>query len=187
MWPDAQGRTSWLGRFLDYLRAHGRLQDLAFMSFEHYPVRRMRNAVGEPLSGAGTDYSHHESLAGRRIAAGHSSARHRNQCSRRRSLRRHFRRALAGRFLRRISERGRPVHALLSRPVLLSAASGVSPTVGEPTTCSWWTIITKSSSPLSQFFAAQLITQEWARTERCRAPAISRFERREGFRRGTCW
>jgi hypothetical protein len=36
-WPDAQGRTSWLSRFLDYLKAHGRLQDLAFMSFEHYP------------------------------------------------------------------------------------------------------------------------------------------------------
>ncbi len=36
-WPDAQGRSSWLGRFLDYLKAHGRLQDLAFMSFEHYP------------------------------------------------------------------------------------------------------------------------------------------------------
>ncbi len=36
-WPDAQGRTSWLGRFLDYLKSHERLQDLAFMSFEHYP------------------------------------------------------------------------------------------------------------------------------------------------------
>jgi F5/8 type C domain len=36
-WPDAQGRMSWLGRFLDYLKAHGRIQDLAFMSFEHYP------------------------------------------------------------------------------------------------------------------------------------------------------
>jgi hypothetical protein len=36
-WPDAQGRTSWLVRFLDYLKARGRLQDLAFMSFEHYP------------------------------------------------------------------------------------------------------------------------------------------------------
>jgi hypothetical protein len=36
-WPDSQGRTSWLGRFLDYLKAHNRLQDLAFMSFEHYP------------------------------------------------------------------------------------------------------------------------------------------------------
>jgi hypothetical protein len=37
VWPDAQGRTSWLRRFLDYLRAHDRLQDLSFMSFEHYP------------------------------------------------------------------------------------------------------------------------------------------------------
>src|SRR5579872_638935 len=36
-WPDAQSRTSWLGRFLDYLKAHNRIQDLAFMSFEHYP------------------------------------------------------------------------------------------------------------------------------------------------------
>ena len=36
-WPDAQGRTSWFGRFLSYLKARGRLQDLAFMSFEHYP------------------------------------------------------------------------------------------------------------------------------------------------------
>ncbi|HZV60080.1 MAG TPA: hypothetical protein VFF42_07040, partial [Candidatus Eremiobacteraceae bacterium] len=36
-WPDAQGRTSWMGRFLDYLKARGRLSDLAFVSFEHYP------------------------------------------------------------------------------------------------------------------------------------------------------
>jgi len=36
-WPDARGRTSWLGRFLDYLKAHGRLQNLAFKSFEHCP------------------------------------------------------------------------------------------------------------------------------------------------------
>jgi hypothetical protein len=38
VWPDAQGRTSWLGRFVDYLRAHGRMSDLAFVSFEHYPL-----------------------------------------------------------------------------------------------------------------------------------------------------
>jgi len=37
VWPDAQGRTSWLGRFIDYLRARDRLSDLAFVSFEHYP------------------------------------------------------------------------------------------------------------------------------------------------------
>jgi F5/8 type C domain-containing protein/glycosyl hydrolase family 39 (putative alpha-L-iduronidase) len=38
VWPDAQGRTSWLGRFIDYLKAHGRMSDLAFVSFEHYPL-----------------------------------------------------------------------------------------------------------------------------------------------------
>lgn len=37
VWPDSQGRTSWFGRFLDYLKAHSRMQDLSFMSFEHYP------------------------------------------------------------------------------------------------------------------------------------------------------
>lgn len=37
VWPDAQGRTSWMGRFLDYLKSHGRISDLAFVSFEHYP------------------------------------------------------------------------------------------------------------------------------------------------------
>jgi hypothetical protein len=36
-WPDAQGRNSWLSRFLDYLKTHGHFADFAFMSFEHYP------------------------------------------------------------------------------------------------------------------------------------------------------
>jgi membrane-associated phospholipid phosphatase len=37
VWPDAEGRTSWMGRFIAYLKAHGRLSDLSFVSFEHYP------------------------------------------------------------------------------------------------------------------------------------------------------
>ena len=37
VWPDARGRISWMGRFVDYLKEHGRLADLAFVSFEHYP------------------------------------------------------------------------------------------------------------------------------------------------------
>ena len=37
VWPTADGRVSWLGRFIDYLKTHGRIADLAFMSFEHYP------------------------------------------------------------------------------------------------------------------------------------------------------
>jgi hypothetical protein len=37
VWPDDKGRTSWMGRFFDYLKEHNRLSDLSFISFEHYP------------------------------------------------------------------------------------------------------------------------------------------------------
>ncbi len=37
VWPDGEGRSSWLGRFLAYLRAKGQMEDLAFFPFEHYP------------------------------------------------------------------------------------------------------------------------------------------------------
>jgi hypothetical protein len=37
VWPDAQGRTSWIGRFIAYLKSHGHMADLAFVSLEHYP------------------------------------------------------------------------------------------------------------------------------------------------------
>jgi hypothetical protein len=36
-WPNAAGETSWFKRFLAYLKSHNRLSDLAFMSYEHYP------------------------------------------------------------------------------------------------------------------------------------------------------
>jgi len=39
VWPDAMGRVSWLARFLDYLKAHGRMSDFTFFSFEHYPFQ----------------------------------------------------------------------------------------------------------------------------------------------------
>ena len=36
-WADGNGRVSFLGRFVDYLKQRGHLQDFTFFSFEHYP------------------------------------------------------------------------------------------------------------------------------------------------------
>jgi len=46
VWPDANGKASWLGRFVDYLKQHGRMNDLAFFSFEHYPMEPCRTPWG---------------------------------------------------------------------------------------------------------------------------------------------
>jgi hypothetical protein len=46
VWPDAQGKISWTGRFLDYLKSHGRIQDLAFFPFEHYPYEPCKVSWG---------------------------------------------------------------------------------------------------------------------------------------------
>ena len=46
VWPDASGKVSWTARFVDYLKRHGRMNDLAFFSFEHYPYDPCRTPWG---------------------------------------------------------------------------------------------------------------------------------------------
>jgi hypothetical protein len=38
VWPDSDGKASFTGRFIDYLKSRSKLGELAFFSFEHYPV-----------------------------------------------------------------------------------------------------------------------------------------------------
>ena len=46
VWPDANGNVSWTERFIDYLKQHNRMNDLAFFSFEHYPYDPCRTPWG---------------------------------------------------------------------------------------------------------------------------------------------
>jgi hypothetical protein len=41
-WPDTNGKVSWTARFIEYLKQRDRLRDLAFFSFEHYPLEGCR-------------------------------------------------------------------------------------------------------------------------------------------------
>jgi hypothetical protein len=53
-WPDGNGQTSWTKRFLAYLAAHGHSGDFNFFSFEHYPfgscgnTKTQANLLREP-------------------------------------------------------------------------------------------------------------------------------------------
>lgn len=44
-WPDRAGNVSWLNRFLNYLQSHGAMNELSFMSFEHYPFGGCEHGV----------------------------------------------------------------------------------------------------------------------------------------------
>ena len=42
VWPDAQGRTSWLGRFLNYLKAHGCEEAQGYLIAHPLPEAELR-------------------------------------------------------------------------------------------------------------------------------------------------
>jgi hypothetical protein len=46
VWPDASGNVSWTARFVNYMKQHGRMHDLSFFSFEHYPFDPCRTPWG---------------------------------------------------------------------------------------------------------------------------------------------
>ncbi|HVT02712.1 MAG TPA: discoidin domain-containing protein [Thermoanaerobaculia bacterium] len=51
-WPDEQGETAWMGRFIRALRARDRLRDFSFFSFEWYPFDNLCTSTAPQLSEA---------------------------------------------------------------------------------------------------------------------------------------
>ena len=49
-WPDTRGDRSWLHRFLGYLKQRGRLEDFSFFSFEWYPFDNVCAPPGPQLA-----------------------------------------------------------------------------------------------------------------------------------------
>src|SRR5437588_11970381 len=50
-WPDRPAEHGWLGRFLRYLRGHGRERDFAFFSTEWYPFDDVCGKTAPQLAG----------------------------------------------------------------------------------------------------------------------------------------
>ena len=78
VWPDANGKTSWLGRFVDYLKAHNHLSDLSFVS-RALSNCALRCELERPVPRAGVDANRFAGLARRRRSGRYSVDEHRKQ------------------------------------------------------------------------------------------------------------
>ena len=135
-WPDAQGRTSWTARFIDYLKAHGSLADLSFFSFEHYPMDPCKiqwsNLYDEPSS----CHSHARHLASRRRSGEYSDVHHRVEyrLAIGGSVHKHVGRALAGRLCGLVPQCRRQCRLFLST-TFRSASTAAATTRWERSDC----------------------------------------------------
>jgi hypothetical protein len=164
-WPDANGQTSWTRRFLAYLTAHGHIADFSFFSFEHYPFASCGNTktqadllrepalvahilnvwraddlpAGTPIYITETNYSQNETDAAQEPAGAIWYA------------------DLIGATL---SNGGAGVFFYEYEPIPLSQSYP----------CAGWgsygllqgNLKYAAQAPLSQFFAARVLTQDWA-------------------------
>ena len=163
VWPDANGGVSWLGRFLDYLKQHGRMKDLAFFSFEHYPY--------DPAERHGACSTTNRNSCATSCRCGMRTACHAdmpmfvtegNLSSGASETSRIFSpvsgwRITSGRCLD-AGGNGSLLTSTTCRCIWSRAATVLRGRLG----CSRWMRNYKVQQPLAQFFVAQLINLEWA-------------------------
>ena len=82
VWPDAQGRTSWMGRFVDYLKTHASPERPGLRLVRALSVRAVRDYLEVALRRAAADEAHPAGLARRRRAQRCSAHGHREPSGR---------------------------------------------------------------------------------------------------------
>jgi hypothetical protein len=165
-WPDAYGNVSWLNRFLNYLSAHGALGELAFMSFEHYPfggcsTNYERNLLAEPalVSGIVKTWKQDGLPAGTPLLVTESNYAANTTAE----FQAHRRRAVVRRRGRRFrGERGVGLLPLRIRARSALQLRALSQRLGFVGSCGTRPSNYTIAAPASQYFAAQLLTQQWA-------------------------
>ena len=172
VWPDAAGKVSWLGRFLDYLKAHGTAERLHILLLRTLPVPGSSYVLlDRPLPGAGLRQPHRASLEGQWAASEHSILHDGRQHRRRGTAVLGEERPVAGGLRRQHDGRGRRRHLLLP----LHALSGEHQRLREfPLDRSNYNV---TGYP-PQYLAAQVITQGMGATGRRSTPALQGRERR---------
>ncbi|HEY6769856.1 MAG TPA: discoidin domain-containing protein [Candidatus Sulfotelmatobacter sp.] len=165
VWPDANGKVSWLGRFVDYLKRHGRMNDLAFFSFEHYPYDPCRTPWGvlydEPeLVRHIMQVWHEDGIPADMpmfITEGNLSS----------AASETYQDIFAGIWLADyigsfLNAGGNAVYFFHYLPLQMEPGCNNS-----PGTFGMWTLDAdyKIQQPLAQFFVAQLINREWVQTD----------------------
>ena len=183
VWPDANGKVSWTARFVDYLKQHGRMNDLAFFSFEHYPYDPCRTPWGvlydEPELVSHIMQVWHEDgipadmpmfITEGNLSSGASET---------------YQDIFAGVWLADyigsfLNSGGNGVYFFHYLPLQMEPGCNSSPgTFGMFTIDANYQI----QQPLAQFFVAQLINLEWVQPGGSGASSIRREERYRGWRR----
>ena len=157
VWADANGKVSWTGRFIDYLKQHGRMNDLAFFSFEHYPYEPCKIPWGSLMTNP--LWSAISCRCGERTAFQRTSRYLLQNPTCLPGQAKHLRTSspvLAGRLYWIVSKRGRK-RSLISSTICRCRWSTGAMTLPEPLECLRLTPTTKSNNRSPSFLLRSLL------------------------------